>query len=46
MTPCLKIWGSLANLEGHNFFIYNNNFLFACACVDVKGILGMSPIVR
>ena len=20
MTPCLKIWGSLANLEGQNFF--------------------------
>ena len=20
MTPCLKIWGSLANLEGRNFF--------------------------
>ena len=19
MTPCLKIWGSLANLEGQNF---------------------------
>ena len=27
MTPCLKIWGSLANLEGQNFFMYNN-FLF------------------
>ena len=26
MTPCLKIWGSLANLEGQNFFIYYNNF--------------------
>ena len=24
MTPCLKIWGSLANLEGHHFFMYNN----------------------
>ena len=22
MTPCLKIWGSLANLEGQNFFLY------------------------
>ena len=33
MTPCLKIWGSLANLEGQNFFMYNN-FLFVCACVD------------
>ena len=21
MTPCLKIWGSLTNLEGQNFFI-------------------------
>ena len=20
MTPCLKFWGSLANLEGQNFF--------------------------
>ena len=20
MTPCLKIWESLTNLEGHNFF--------------------------
>ena len=20
LTPCLKIWGSLANLEGQNFF--------------------------
>ena len=24
MTPCLKIWGSLANLEGQNFLMYNN----------------------
>ena len=23
MTPCSKIWGSLANLEGQNFFMYN-----------------------
>ena len=23
MTPCLKIWGSLANLEGQNFLMYN-----------------------
>ena len=21
MTPCLKIWGSLANLEGQNLFL-------------------------
>ena len=34
MTPSLKIWGSLANLEGQNFFMYD--FLFVCACVDIK----------
>ena len=27
MTPCLKIWGSLANLEGQNFFLMYNYFL-------------------
>ena len=24
MIPCLKIWGSLANLEGQSIFVYNN----------------------
>ena len=23
MTPCLKIWWSLANLEGRTFLMYN-----------------------
>ena len=27
MTPCLKIWGSLANLEGQNFFCVIRTFL-------------------
>ena len=27
MTPCLKIWGSLTNLEGQNFF-FNISFQF------------------
>ena len=35
MTPCLKIWGPLANLEGQNFFMYNN-LLFVYACVYIK----------
>ena len=35
--PELKIWRSLANLEGQSFFMYTN-FLFVCACVDIKGI--------
>ena len=26
MTPCLKIWGSLANLEGQNFFKFMITF--------------------
>ena len=38
MTPCLKIWESLANLEGQNFFLCNNKFLFICACINIKGI--------
>ena len=36
MTPCLKIWGSLANLEGQNFF--NVKLLFVLACGNIKGI--------
>ena len=36
MTPCLKIWGLLTNLEGQNFFMYNN-FLFVHASI-FKGI--------
>ena len=28
MTPCLKTWGSLANLEGQNFFYVK--YLFLC----------------
>ena len=27
VTPCLKIWGSLTNLEGHNFLISIFNFM-------------------
>ena len=30
MTPCLKILGSLTNLEGQNLFLYNN---FFCLCM-------------
>ena len=45
MTPCMKIWGSLANLEGQNFFCVIIT-LFVCACINIKGILRMSPIVR
>ena len=26
MTPCFKIWGSLANLEGQNFFCLKITF--------------------
>ena len=32
MTPCLKIWGSLANLEGQNFLLYNY-FLYEHASI-------------
>ena len=34
MTPCLKTWGSLANLEGQNFFLCKIPFyLFAYASI-------------
>ena len=26
MTPCLKIWGSLANLDGRNFLLCIKTF--------------------
>ena len=35
--PLFENLGSLANLEGQNFFVYNN-FSFVCACVDIKCI--------
>ena len=39
MTPCLKIWGSLTNLECQNFLIsiFNfMNFLWILICQDIK----------